>query len=841
MCEVASDPESLEIEMNDSTLETADSPEIVPSLPELLNELQSIVPPLWPLQDYVAVNPFFGLAHKSFLNTRQLYCGTRDCDLLMPRSYFQSQLKSGQISSDDIEQALQQCLQEYPDQFAPLTALKVQNWMEHDGSEAETERTVQTVAEHLDGQQESTLSSHIINDISRYVSAHYDEGQAIWQSPWKSQPLYQAWRNVAKTSRRMEQLGIRNFRTFVSQLPESALDAIEQMLHKLAIPQTSWRSFLLCQMFSVSGWASYIRYRGWKPGAPIEANEDLIGLLAIRLAYDAALARSWEAGWPAGWWAASVDWSRDEALEVLSPPPEVLARYCLQVASEIGYRRSLCHAIRNKAPAKSTAVRRDLQMVFCIDVRSEVFRRNLESVDHGVETFGFAGFFGMAIEYVPLGATSGVAQCPVLLNPAFQIYETIQGADDECCNHAVSQRQTLRSGRKLWKSFQSSAASCFSFVESIGLAYFARLMTDSMRLTRTVSNSAFDGVPKNKHKHLGPDQSDVGHQNLALDQKLSLAESMLRNLGLTQSFARIVAICGHASDVVNNPYKAGLDCGACGGHSGEPNARLAAGLLNNPQVRQGLATRGILIPDDTWFIAAVHNTTTDEIVFFETDNLPAELSADFRQVQSWVVEAGRLCRSERATRLGSDNDADVLRRSRDWAEVRPEWGLAGNAAFIVAPRSRTAGLNLSGRTFMHSYDHRNDTESKVLELIMTAPMVVTSWINLQYYASAADNRAFGSGNKLIHNVVGQFGVFEGNGGDLKTGLPWQSVHDGERFQHEPLRLLVMIEAPRTSVGTIIARHSHVCDLVTNGWISLVVLEGSDFYRWTSAETWEPLV
>jgi len=840
MCEVASESESLEVEVNDSTFETAESHDIAPSLTDLLNELQSIVPPLWPLQDYVAVNPFFGLAHKSFLDTRQLYCSTRDCDLLMPRSYFHSLLKSGQVSPDDIEEAFQQCQQEYPDQFAPLTPLEVRNWVDNDRSEVETERKVLTVAENLDGQQGSTWSSHIINDISRYVSAHYDEGQAIWPSPWKSGPLYQAWCNVAKTSRRMEQLGISDFRSFMSQLPESASQAIEQMLHKLAIPRTSWRSFLLCEMFSVSGWASYIRYRGWKPGAPVEPNEDLIGLLAIRLAYDAALARSSEAGWPAGWWAAGVDWSDDDALEVLSPPTEVLARYCLQVASEIGYRRNLCDAISAKAPTQSTAVRRDLQMVFCIDVRSEVFRRNLESVDHGVETFGFAGFFGMSIEYVPLGASSGVAQCPVLLNPAFQIHETIQGADDEGCKHAVNQRQTLRSGRKLWKSFQNSAASCFSFVESIGLGYFARLITDSMRVTRTVSKSEFDGVPQKNHKHLGPDQSDVGHQNLSLDQKLSLTENMLRNLGLTQSFARIVAICGHECDVVNNPYKAGLDCGACGGHSGEPNARFAAGLLNNPQVRQGLAGRGILIPEDTWFIAAVHNTTTDQITFFDTDTLPAESSADFQRVQNWTLKASGLCRAERAARLGSDSDADVLRRSRDWAEVRPEWGLAGNAAFIVAPRLRTAGLNLSGRTFMHSYDYRNDLELKVLELIMTAPMVVTSWINLQYYASAVDNRAFGSGNKLIHNVVGQLGVFEGNGGDLKTGLPWQSVHDGQRFQHEPLRLLVMIESPRASVGKIVERHSHVRDLVTNGWLSLTVLDGSDFYRWTSAGTWEEL-
>ncbi len=138
---------------------------------------------------------------------------------------------------------------------------------------------------------------------------------------------------------------------------------------------------------------------------------------------------------------------------------------------------------------------------------------------------------------------------------------------------------------------------------------------------------------------------------------------------------------------------------------------------------------------------------------------------------------------------------------------------------------------------MHSYDHRKDPESKVLELIMTAPMIVTNWINLQYYASAVDNRAFGSGNKAIHNVVGQLGVLLGNGGDLMTGLPWQSVHDGERFQHDPLRLLVVIEASRDAVQGIIQKHSLVQDLVSNGWLSLVVLDQEQFHRWTSDGTW----
>jgi uncharacterized protein YbcC (UPF0753/DUF2309 family) len=138
---------------------------------------------------------------------------------------------------------------------------------------------------------------------------------------------------------------------------------------------------------------------------------------------------------------------------------------------------------------------------------------------------------------------------------------------------------------------------------------------------------------------------------------------------------------------------------------------------------------------------------------------------------------------------------------------------------------------------MHSYDPSRDPEGTVLELIMTAPMIVMSWINLQYYASAVDNRAFGSGNKLIHNVTGQLGVLLGNGGDLMTGLPWQAVSNGCKLVHEPLRLTVVIETLRMAVERVIKKHRTVADLVGNGWLTLLVWEADDFHRWTADGEW----
>ncbi|NBX82026.1 DUF2309 family protein, partial [bacterium] len=180
------------------------------------------------------------------------------------------------------------------------------------------------------------------------------------------------------------------------------------------------------------------------------------------------------------------------------------------------------------------------------------------------------------------------------------------------------------------------------------------------------------------------------------------------------------------------------------------------------------------------------------------------------------------------------------RRSLDWSEARPEWGLAGNAAFIVAKRKLTERLNLESRSFLHSYDWESDTTGSALEVIMTAPMVVAEWINTQYYFSTVDNEVFGSGSKVIHNVVGKLGVMQGNVSDLKIGLPLQSVSDGKNFVHEPMRLLVVIEAPRERIEHIIQKHESVRKLVLNEWIRLVALEPSDrkFYRYSPMSRWE---
>ena len=208
-------------------------------------------------------------------------------------------------------------------------------------------------------------------------------------------------------------------------------------------------------------------------------------------------------------------------------------------------------------------------------------------------------------------------------------------------------------------------------------------------------------------------------------------------------------------------------------------------------------------------------------------------------MKAWLDGAGRLARSERALRIPGSTGGTLAARATNWAEVRPEWGLAGCAAFIAAPRGVTAGADLGGRAFLHSYDWRADAGFATLELILTAPVVVASWISLQYYGSSVAPEVFGGGNKLIHNVVGGIGVVQGNGGTLRPGLPWQAVHDGENLAHEPLRLSVLIEAPQEAIIEILARHDSVRALFDNGWLHLFALEeGRIRARYLPGLKWE---
>ena len=812
------------------------------------------IAPLWPLQNVVAVNPFLGFSGDSFGAACATLRRVARLDALMPRAFFRQAIADGGIEDRDLQAALARTRRR-PRSTDSIEALKLAAAREP-LDPVTPRRVVATVADVLDqlaaGDRQLSRTAFMIDEISKWCAAYFDEGQAAWGLPTRHLPPYAAWRATARFDRTPEMLGIRGFRNMVAALPADPLAAIEHVIAALRIPENALEDYLHRALLDIQGWAAYARHRTWQKALDGRTDDTLVELLAIRIAWGYALFRQRTDAAFTTAWARAMDEAaslpRDHSGE---EHPEFEIDLVLQDAYEAAYQRQLLArlaAARGAPSPEGGATRKPLQAVFCIDVRSEVYRRALETVCPDVETRGFAGFFGLPVEYVPIGAAKGGARCPVLLKPAFVVCEGVADASDEEESDILCSRLLRRRAAKVWKAFKLSAVSSFAYVETAGLLFAAKILGDSLGITRPVQNPDMAGLDPAVFERVGPRIAPrrVGHRMTGFDgeQRLAMAESVLRAMSMTAGFARVVVLAGHGSTSVNNPHASGLDCGACGGHPGGVNAKVAAQILNDRAVRTGLQARGIVIPEDTWFIAALHDTTTDDVRLYDLASPPDSHREDVQRLRSWLARASSLARTERSQRLGLGGsrriDTQIRARSRDWSQVRPEWGLAGNAAFIAAPRERTRGIDLQGRAFLHDYDWRTDTSFGVLELIMTAPLVVASWINLQYYGSTVNNRAFGSGNKTLHNVVGLVGVLEGNAGDLKVGLPWQSVHDGKRFIHEPLRLNVFIDAPESAINRVIDQHRVVRELVENNWVHLFALgdESENIRRYRGQGRWE---
>ena len=767
----------------------------------------SRIAPAWPLDRLAAVNPLWGFIDQpieaAFAQVATL-AGSR---MLMPRRWYADQWAAGHFGRRHLEAAIAA-------RGSDLNVQTVLEALEQPAPEPLRRALLTDIADvGRDLSHGMAWSEYVVGRISP-VCASFFEGDA------PPEGLYAHWRDHAASDRGPELLmGFAGFRDAVRRLPSDPNEILARGLDRLQVPTDARADYFSALLMDVGGWAAWCAYLRWTARLADADSAHIDELLAIRLAWELLLldadperGKRWRRAMAS--WPGAAEQGRANTLD-----------WILQEAMELAYREPIIQGLGQhwrERPARPA-----VQAAFCIDVRSEVLRRALEDVSDGqARTLGFAGFFGLPMEYQAVGARGTVPQLPGLLAPSLRV-------TDEGTDVALGLRRSDRLDfGNAWRAFKQGAISTFSFVEATGLLYGAKLLSSTFGGARPEPVGDRAGLSKREHAQRRPRLTgSAGGGPLPLEAKAELAEGILRAMSLTRRIAPLVALVGHGSTTVNNPVAAGLDCGACCGQAGDANARAVAALLNEPAVRGALAERGLVIPKDTHFVPGLHDTTTDRVHLFDTDEIPATHRKRLAELERWLDAAAESARAERAPKLGlGDLQGRALRRAidrraADWSEVRPEWGLAGNASFVIAPRERCDHLDLEGRAFLHEYRWEEDEGFRILEGLMTAPMVVTHWINFQYYASTVDNRRYGSGNKVLHNVVGgHIGVFEGNGGDLRIGLPLQCLHDGEAWVHTPLRLSVFIEAPTEAIQAVIDEHETVRHLVDNGWLRLFQLE-----------------
>jgi len=533
---------------------------------------------------------------------------------------------------------------------------------------------------------------------------------------------------------------------------------------------------------------------------------------------------------------------RDRLIGALDAFPSSAHGPVWLVAYERHYREEILNALANnrgRGRWKTRDTRPRAQIVYCIDEREEAIHRHIEEIDPGYETLGAAGFFGIAMNYRGLDDHDTTPLCPPVITPVHQVDEVARPSDVQRLETHTRRARWYAVFHNSYWEVKRSALSAYFLLDLVGLPQAVPLIGRVLRprgfalfakkIQQSIVPPVRTALAVSSREETAGDSASESHAALGFTapEQADRVEAMLRNMGLTYGFARLVVFTGHGSSSLNNPHESAHDCGACGGKHGGPNGRAFAALANRREVRALLRDRGIDIPDDTWFIGSMHNTCSELYTFYDLEDIPKTHLEDWNRLLADLDEARARSAQERCRRFGSaPKDVSpqlslrhIEGRSMDLSQVRPEWGHATNACAVVGRRSITQGVFLDRRAFVISYDPTQDPDGKILERILLAVGPVGAGINLEYYFSTVDNPKWGSDTKVPHNVYGMIGVMEGAMSDLRTGLPKQMVE-----VHEAMRLQLIVESRTAVLGEIYGRQPAIQELLGNAWVHLVAMD-----------------
>lgn len=730
------------------------------------------------------------------------------------------------------------------------------------------------------------IDSVVNAELTRFCAAYLDQGYASWQLPNREEGFWRSYNALVQHSHPVETWlqGLPAELVRLDQARIEPLESIAESLEILGVSREEESDYLSLTLLALRGWAGMLwqmETNGEWTVRPAHKNS-LVEYLAVRLILE-RLALEYFAREdlsfigplselrqychvPRDSHATSVErrafqvfqlaqlrcWSPAELNRLSSTEWQDLVdemeafdslerRRLYHLAYERRYRTQTLDAISifsqrhpERTDTNSRSTLPAYQVVCCIDDREESFRRQLEEIDSEVETFAIAGFFGVAMYYRGAAEAQYRPLCPIVIKPQHYVVEQPAfSLDGSAARQADARRRIGSLSHHVHRQSRTAVggllAGMFGSVTSLPLVMrilFPRLTAKlADRFRRAVEPPKTQLRIERTTAKPGPNDDDLGY---TVDEMVKIVEGGLRALGMARDLAPLVFIFGHGSGSINNPHEAAYDCGACGGGRGGPNARAFAAMANDLRVRDILATRGLVIPHEVYFIGAFHNTCDDSITYFDLEKLPPGKWQLFNRAKTSLDAARQADAQERCRRFESAPFSltpqgalkHVENRSEDLSQVRPEYCHATNAVCIVGRRARTRGLFLDRRSFLNSYDPTQDTpDHAILAGLLGAAIPVCAGISLEYYFSAVDNVGYGCGSKLPHNVTSLLGVMEGAESDLRTGLSAQMIEI-----HEPMRILFVVETTPEAMLSIMDRDETINQLVRNDWVQLSLLD-----------------
>ena len=791
-----------------------------------VQEMKHYLPAQASLKDFIHHNPLHAFQHERFFSGIGRASAIFGYKVTLSLAEYRHRYAQGEIDRSVLRRVIQECK---PDQSPD-------EWVDRLLNGQFSAAPMPRIGLMRAGWKKSyriDMDARVHPLLFRILCSFLDQGISIWDFPLTHLGFLEGMREL-------ERLSPVSFfkRPRARALLLDTATTLETVL-TILVGDAAWHGqYIFDQQFAHPGWSGMVAVIEDAPGTLLDTRtitlRDLI-LVELLMEID-VLDERFGTDWKP--LAAVMPEKPQPLFAPVDPTPLQEAVELWQVAFERAFHDQALAGIAHLRPAPRYEGSATFQALFCIDDRECSLRRYIEDADPDCRTYGTPGFFGVEFYFQPQGGKFLTKLCPAPMTPRHVI---------------VEQDSKLR--RKTDPHFRKSTHGLFRgwiISQTLGFWSAVRLFMNVFRPSMSPATaSSFrhmdkDAVLSVEHKH--PAQVLDGMQvGFTIPEMADRVEGLLKSIGLVDGFGALVYVVGHGSSSVNNPHFAAYDCGACSGRAGSVNARVVSAMANDAGVRTLLRARGIDIPEATRFVGGLHDTTRDEIVFFDERSLSIGLMEKHQRNEAIFRSALDRNAKERSRRFESIDTRRtpehihqrILTRSVSLFEPRPELNHATNALCIVGRRSLTDGLFLDRRAFMNSYDHRLDPQGDLLLNILKPIPPVCGGINLEYFFSRTDNRKLGAGSKLPHNVMGLFAVANGADGDLRPGLPSQMIE-----VHDPIRLLVIVEHFPAVVLDAIRRHADTYDWFLHEWVLLAAVDpvtrGIHRFRNGTFQPYEPV-
>lgn len=846
---------------------------------KLIDSASDVIVPLSPISIFAARHPWVKLEYKNFEQIVRWLDNTRDVDIYPGIKTIKQAYDKGEIDDGILEEKLSNWLNENNNKlplekaqrycsnamkFEPLSKNIIQEVHRSNiddvalselMEESQLVRSMPPRSKHIKYKNPHTYLQLLDYHVIKWCKLYLDENQSSWTLPNREQGFFYAWKKLVVHDPALSKAE----RQTLASFSNNPYDVIAEALALLAIPESSRQGYLESHLLALPGWAGMLL---WQMEQTYKKSHLITEYLAIRLALEWAFINSYlpiETTRPipqrsletlisewCQWGDVSIDeWQQmsceqqqDYLMFALKFDDKTRRHIWLEAWEETYEIQLKAQLLEHNQDTANTTV--EAQLAFCIDVRSEQFRSQLENAGP-FETIGIAGFYGLPIASAKLGSDHSHASLPVMNAPQHKIKEYARPHEMKTYHE---RKNSISSLIYTFKKMKQNVLPSLLLPELTGSWLSAQMLSRTFLprpIGRVIHTFYARWLQKPKtslslsHNQFGVEEGlPVGFSE---QEQIDYAHQALKLMGLTENFAPLVVFCGHGSQSANNPYASSLDCGACGGAASGFNAKVLAMLCNLPDVRTGLQKLGVNIPAETVFTAAEHNTSVDNLTWIYLPTLSREAKSSYEHIEHVMPQVSKQANKQRMLTMPTlknniaHPEEEAHRLANDWSEIRPEWGLARNASFIIAPRKLTQNKDLQGRAFLHNYDWQQDNDGIILSNIIAGPATVAQWINLQYYASTVAPHYYGSGSKTTQTVTGGIGVMQGNASDLLTGLPWQSVmkSDFEAY-HAPLRLLIVVQAPDAYIEQLLSNNSDFQQKVTNGWLQLASIDSDGTWK-----------